>query len=90
MKLIFNTRSQTCVVSIWIPEPPNGFCIVKITTLILAHIDFISLRAYSPLLSLSLSPSFYSMLFMASPFWPCIPILFPPLSPHSPFLHSLE
>lgn len=45
MKFIFNTSSQTYVVSIWIPEPPNGFCIVKITTLILAHIDFITLRA---------------------------------------------
>lgn len=43
--IIFPFKPNLCCLPVWIPEPANGFCIVKITTLILAHIDFIPLRA---------------------------------------------
>lgn len=43
--IIFPFKPNPCCLPVWIPEPANGFCIVKITTLILAHIDFIPLRA---------------------------------------------
>lgn len=65
---------QTCVVSIWTTERLNGFHIVKMATLTLAHIDFVHafhvshgfsvfallLPFYFPLYLLSVSPFLHS------------------------------